>query len=268
MTKKPFGKDSPDDTGKFSGKGSVKGSGKFNMRDLLAGKSPAGKGAADKGAGKGSSKGEPAGKGFVKGSGREALLPIAKLPLPPISERIFSRMITVDELGDSPVHETLKATEKECAALAAANGLPDLAKLEAKLTLKRLFGGHVHITGEMRCKVSQTCSVSLEPYETELVEPIEITFAPAKDVAEAEAVWMNRPDEDNGPEALDLPDPPDPFEENGRIDLGAVATEFFLLALDPYPRKPGVDFAPIIDSEPDAAESPFAALARLKADKK
>ncbi len=34
-------------------------------------------------------------------------------------------------------------------------------------------------------------------------------------------------------------DPPDPIID-GKIDLGALAAEFFALGLDPYPRKPGV----------------------------
>jgi hypothetical protein len=50
----------------------------------------------------------------------------------------------------------------------------------------------------------------------------------------------------------------------GSIDLGAVATEFLLLGLNPYPRKPGVEFQPPPDASSD--EGPFAALAALKKD--
>ena len=44
-------------------------------------------------------------------------------------------------------------------------------------------------------------------------------------------------------EAVELADEdrPDPVVD-GKIDLGAVAAEFFALGLDPYPRKPGVEF--------------------------
>ena len=58
----------------------------------------------------------------------------------------------------------------------------------------------------------------------------------------------------------DLPDP----IVNGRIDIGAVTAEFLALGLDPYPRKPEVDFAYQEDS---GRENPFAALARIKGDK-
>ena len=46
---------------------------------------------------------------------------------------------------------------------------------------------------------------------------------------------------------------------DGKIDLGALAAEFFALGLDPYPRKPGVSFES--PEEPEATVSPFSALA-------
>jgi hypothetical protein len=59
-------------------------------------------------------------------------------------------------------------------------------------------------------------------------------------------------------------DPPDTIID-GKIDLGALAAEFMALGLDPYPRKPGVAFAEIVDDEV-IEESPFAQLAGLKKD--
>jgi hypothetical protein len=46
------------------------------------------------------------------------------------------------------------------------------------------------------------------------------------------------------------------------VDLGAVATEFLMVGIDPYPRKPGVVFEP--PQTPDAGSHPFAALAALR----
>jgi hypothetical protein len=58
-----------------------------------------------------------------------------------------------------------------------------------------------------------------------------------------------------------LEDMPEPLV-GGMVDLGALATEFLMLAIDPYPRKPGIEFeAP---STGDASAQPFAALAALK----
>ena len=62
-------------------------------------------------------------------------------------------------------------------------------------------------------------------------------------------------------QAVDADEPPEPLQD-GVVDLGAVATEFLLLGIDPYPRKPDAVF----DAPPagDPADKPFAALAALK----
>ena len=43
---------------------------------------------------------------------------------------------------------------------------------------------------------------------------------------------------------------------------GRLAEEFFELAIDPYPRKEGADYA--VPDDPDRPDSPFAGLAELK----
>ena len=55
----------------------------------------------------------------------------------------------------------------------------------------------------------------------------------------------------DGPEAL----------VDGAVDLGALAIEFVILGLDPYPRKAGAVFQPPQDLKPEPG--PFAALAGL-----
>jgi hypothetical protein len=62
------------------------------------------------------------------------------------------------------------------------------------------------------------------------------------------------------------PDPPEPIE-NGMIDLGRVATDALYLAVDPYPRKPGAVFEPVVEAA-DPEDHPFAALKALKAEPK
>ena len=56
-------------------------------------------------------------------------------------------------------------------------------------------------------------------------------------------------------------DPPEPLTGN-ILDLGQLATEFLVLGIDPYPRKSGVEFAPVQVGQD--ATKPFAALADLK----
>ena len=56
-------------------------------------------------------------------------------------------------------------------------------------------------------------------------------------------------------------EPPEPLI-GGKLDLGAIATEFLILGIDPYPRKPGAQFSP--PKADDAGAHPFAALEALK----
>src|SRR5262249_58019291 len=98
----------------------------------------------------------------------------------------------------------------------------------------------------------QTCVVTLEPMTSELREPIDLAFEPPRaDARPADG-------DDIDPRAEDEPE----TLVDGVADLGAAATEFLLLAIDPYPRKPGAVFdAPKSD---DSGAHPFAALAALK----
>ena len=56
-------------------------------------------------------------------------------------------------------------------------------------------------------------------------------------------------------------DPPEAMVD-GIADVGAVATEFLLLGIDPYPRKPDAVFDR--PSEGNVGDGPFAALAKLR----
>ena len=63
-------------------------------------------------------------------------------------------------------------------------------------------------------------------------------------------------------DAASADEEPEPLIGNA-VDLGLLATEYFILGIDPYPRKPGAAFdAP--KAAADAAGNPFAALAALQ----
>ena len=179
-----------------------------------------------------------------------------------MSAHPFSRPFEVAQAEGEPRSLSIEATEAERAALAAAMELRAIASLKAELTVSEAGRGRFNVTGEVRAKLTQTCVVTLEPFESELKEPVEIGFAPLEEVERAENAYAARREDD--PTGLEMPEPPDAIE-NGRIDLGWVAAEFLALALDPYPRKPGVEFeSPQPEAEPDEKASPFAALAKLK----
>ena len=174
----------------------------------------------------------------------------------------FSRPFRVDDARDQTVDIEITANEAERAALAQEAGIPAIAHFTAKLQIVPGRRGRVEVTGEIRARVTQVCVVTLDPFETDLKEDVEATFAPQEDAERAAARFAARPEAET-PDA-DAAEPPDPIID-GRIDLGQLAMEFFVLGLDPYPRAPGVAFQPELGRTPEPPEeSPFAALARLR----
>jgi uncharacterized metal-binding protein YceD (DUF177 family) len=174
----------------------------------------------------------------------------------------FSRPLKVEEVRDKKLDLEISANAAECAALAQQTGVPAILDFRATLHVEPGRRGRFEVTGTIRAKLTQICVVTLEPFDSELSEEIEATFAPTEDAERAAARYAARPEETVS--APDEEDPPDPII-NGRIDLGVLATEFFVLGLDPYQRKPGVEFQPELGhTTVPSDESPFAALARLK----
>jgi uncharacterized metal-binding protein YceD (DUF177 family) len=135
------------------------------------------------------------------------------------------------------------------AGVAGVRGLPRLA---ATFDVARQGGG-LKVTGEVAATVEQTCVVSLEPMTSEVREPIDIAFVPPRSDERADET-----EEELDPVAADEPEP----LVDGIVDLGVAATEFLLLAIDPYPRRPGMVFEP--PKVEDSGANPFAALAALK----
>ena len=108
-------------------------------------------------------------------------------------------------------------------------------------------GQRQRVAGQVSARLGQTCVVTLEPIETDFTESIDLVFAPAAQVKAKDFKSDEEP-----PEML----------IDGKIDLGAIATEFLLLGIDPYPRKAGAEFAPV--KADDGSARPFAALEALK----
>ena len=164
----------------------------------------------------------------------------------------WSFPIRRDDVPDTGLHVDLVADEAIRAAVAAVAGVRGLPRLTATFDVVRQGGG-LKVTGEIAATVEQTCVVSLEPMTSELREPVDLAFVARADQG-AEGT-----EEELDPGAADEPEP----LVDGAADLAVVATEFLLLAIDPYPRKPDAVFEPP-KAEEDPGAHPFAALAALK----
>ncbi len=171
-----------------------------------------------------------------------------------MSDLPYSHVISVADLPAHGLDLKFAPGPEIWAALARHLNVPQVDALTAHLHVAPERSDGAHVTGEVRGRVSQISVVSLESFETDVVEPVDVRFASAETIARIIA---------NAPEDSDI-DPPDLIVDGG-IDLGLLITEFLALGLDPYPRKPGEVFEPYEESvETDAPVSPFAALARLK----
>ncbi len=168
-------------------------------------------------------------------------------------DRPWNYPIAVDEIPESGRRFDLHADEHIRAAIAALARVEAIPSLEAAFEVTRHGRDGLAVTGTVTARVDQVCVVTLEPVQSAIAEPIDLIFSPQSDVRTKDAVVGI---DDAAPEPL----------VDGRIDLGAIATEFLVLAIDPYPRKAGVTFDPPAVPD-DRSAHPFAALAALKRDR-
>jgi uncharacterized metal-binding protein YceD (DUF177 family) len=157
----------------------------------------------------------------------------------------FPRPLSLDRIGAQGLDVTVEASPAECAALAERMQIPGVLTLSCVFHLVRESRDTVAARGHLKARVTQTCVVSLEDFDTEVQEVFQIRFVPAGEETD-----------DIDPEAEDEI----PFEGN-IIDLGEAAAEQLGLALDPYPR---MQDAELPDGTAEAEPHPFAALAGLR----
>jgi uncharacterized metal-binding protein YceD (DUF177 family) len=169
----------------------------------------------------------------------------------------FSRPLDVTRVPPHGSLETIEAEPTECASLAERFGLPALHSLKAELRASRWRGEGLKLNGHFTADLEQICVVSLDQFRSTLSDEFESYFLPAGSSAGTNAALIEEGDAE-------------PFE-NGIIDMGEAVAEAVALALDPYPKKPGVSFADVMEDEGEkeateaaAKGKPFAGLGRLK----
>lgn len=176
--------------------------------------------------------------------------------------------VAAEDIAETGQHFDLVADEEARAGVARMAGLRDLSRLEANFDVTRHGIGGLRVVGRVSADVGQSCVVTLEPIVNEIEEEIDLVFAPqpASPQPPGEGKRPGEPDEKAAKKgtADEVWAEPEPLI-GGRVDLGVLATEFLILGLDPYPRKPGAVFEPPQVAKRD--ESPFAALASLTKDR-
>lgn len=158
----------------------------------------------------------------------------------------------VNEWGLRRIREA-SADERE--KLAESLQLVECAELVAEYSINTLGSGAWLLSGNLRSRITQSCVVSLEPVEAYLSEPYSVEFR----AGSTGAGTSNREHD-----ALEVED----FEilTTDQIEVGRIIYDTLSAALDPYPRKEGVEF--FWEDTPkcsvDQTASPFLVLKKFK----
>jgi hypothetical protein len=174
-----------------------------------------------------------------------------KLPL--------SHVYNLGRLGNAGDTVTFSADPEQRAAIATWSGVLSVESFAVTADFKKLGPTRFGLEFQVTADVTQACVVTLEPVpahlETRFIRELHFT-GPARRKAPADESVVDLvldSAEEEGPEEI----------ESLHYDLAGPALEEYVLALEPYPRAPGVAFQPPGDDQ-EAPESPFAVLKGLK----
>jgi hypothetical protein len=171
----------------------------------------------------------------------------------------LSHSYNLARLGTAGDEVHFAANEAECAALAKWAGVVSVEKLEVRAQITKLEPNRFGLALALTADVTQACVVTLDPVPGHIEHSFsrELVFAgPSRHradqpPAESEAVLsFNLEEGEEGPEQI----------ASLHLDLAVPALEEFVLSLDPYPRRQGVEFAPKTgESDPIRALAPVSA---------
>ena len=155
----------------------------------------------------------------------------------------MARPFPVARIG-AGTRTVVEASPEECRALAARMGLVAIHSLTCRFDLKRIGADIIQAEGKLRARVRQTCVVTLEEFDADVMEGFSVRFVPRG--AETEE--------------LDLESDDEVAYDGGLLELGEAASEQLALALDPFPRLPGAELP---GAAPELESGAFAGLSKL-----
>lgn len=171
----------------------------------------------------------------------------------------LSHSYNLARLGNAGDRVSFAADEAQRAAIAGWSGIQALESFAVAVDIRKLGPVQFGLDYTLIADITQACVVTLEPVHSRMERRFqhELHFtgtAPrGRQQAESEAEVVVDADPDEGPEEIG----------SLHYDLAGPALEDYVLALEPYPRCPGVEFAAPEEAR-QAPESPFAILKALK----
>ena len=170
-----------------------------------------------------------------------------------MTESIFNCSHAVTDIPAGGLHRERKASAEERLELAKALGVTAIDFLSVDYRVSGLAGGGWRLAGKVVADVVQACVVSLEPVPSRIEDSFDVEFWRALDTSEG------------GEDRSVLQGPDVEPLENDKIPAGRIIFETLSAALDPYPRKPGVEFGWQDKAAANPIKiSPFSVLSKLK----
>lgn len=165
----------------------------------------------------------------------------------------FSRRVSIQGVPEAGRTYRFEATEGERAAVARRLDLAGVERLEAEFDVVP-EGQGVLARGRFEAVVVQACVVTLQPVTSRVEGEIVQRFSPVGQDLTAGGTEIEV-------DAL-AEDPPEPPVQ-GAAELGELVVEHLALALDPYPRVPGVSVE-LPHENVEGGDNPFSKLRGLK----
>ncbi len=170
------------------------------------------------------------------------------------AQSTVERLYDLGSLSNAGAEIAIEPTDEERAAIARWAEIIGVESFRAKITLERPAPDRFSYAAHLAADIVQSCVVTLDPVRSHIEREVirELHLVPRRRGTGAAQTLTLDDSEDDTPEDIDNP----------RYDLAAPLLEEFSLAIDPYPRAPGMVFESPEDGQ--RPPSPFAVLKTLK----
>lgn len=177
----------------------------------------------------------------------------------------WSVMVKADDVTTSGKTYEISPDEAQLKTLAKRFDIKEISNLNAKITLKRENAHIVYAQGTVNAHITQNCVMTLEPVVSDISDEFEAWYA---DESQAVSFKRAQREAESKKDLLDVPildesEDPEPMI-NGQIDIADLASQYFSLAIPPYPTKEGITYSVQVEEAKEPVNNlklnPFAAL--------
>jgi len=149
----------------------------------------------------------------------------------------FEQIFNIDDISGNEWRGSLVATLQERAEIADRLDLLEVKSLSATIVVRPIMGRRgLSVDGSLQAEIVQQCVVTLDPVEESVATDFSSRFLPPELIEDLESDEISYVGDEDPPEVL----------IDGELAVGSIVVEYLSLAIDPYPRKPGVSVSDVI----------------------